>query len=334
MIIDLQNFICVERPYWRELETVLDKLEKRPELKLTLSQLERLHYLYQRASADLAKIMTFSAEPNTRVYLESLVARAFADIHETRNKSHRLAPLRWFFLTFPRTFRKHVRAFALCLIAMMVGSGFGAFVLAVDPDSKVVILPFPHLQGDPSDRVEQEETVNNDRLERSKASFSSYLMTHNTKVSIYTLAMGITWGIGTLMMLFYNGVILGAVALDYMMAGETLFLLGWLLPHGSIEIPAILIAGQSGLVLAGALIGWGDPISLRLRLRKIGGDLVTLIFGGALMLVWAGIVEAFFSQYHEPVLPYEIKIGFGVLELIVLFLFLAKSGQRSEKKKS
>jgi len=107
MIIDLQNFISVERPYWRELETVLDKLEKRPELKLTLSQLERFHYLYQRASADLAKIKTFSAEPNTRVFLESLVARAFGDIHETRNKAHRLAPLRWFFLTFPRTFRKH-----------------------------------------------------------------------------------------------------------------------------------------------------------------------------------------------------------------------------------
>jgi hypothetical protein len=71
-----------------------------------------------------------------------------------------------------------------------------------------------------------------------------------------------------------------------------------------------------------------------LRLRKIGGDLVTLIFGVALMLVWAGIVEAFFSQYHEPVLPYEIKIGVGVLELFILALFLGKSGRRSGKKKS
>ena len=56
-------------------------------------------------------------------------------------------------------------------------------------------------------------------------------MTHNIKVSIFTLALGMTWGIGTLIMLFYNGVILGAVALDYVLAGETTFLLGWLLPH-------------------------------------------------------------------------------------------------------
>ena len=158
-------------------------------------------------------------------------------------------------------------------------------------------------------------------------------MTHNTKVSIFTLAMGITWGIGTLILLFYNGVILGAVGLDYVLAGETPFLLGWLLPHGVIEIPAIILAGQSGLVLAGALIGWGESISLKTRLRKISGDLVTLILGVAVMLIWAGIVEAFFSQYHEPVIPYGVKIGFGLLELLLLVLFLARSGRRNRNSK-
>ena len=93
MIIDLQKFITEERPFWSELEAVLEKLEKRPELRLSLSRLERFHYLYQRVSGDLAKIKTFSAEPNTRVYLESLVARAFGEIHETRQTPHRFSPL-------------------------------------------------------------------------------------------------------------------------------------------------------------------------------------------------------------------------------------------------
>jgi uncharacterized membrane protein SpoIIM required for sporulation len=120
------------------------------------------------------------------------------------------------------------------------------------------------------------------------------------------------------------------VALDYVLAGETPFLLGWLLPHGVIEIPAIILAGQSGLVLAGALIGWGKSISLKARLRKISADLVTLIVGVAVMLIWAGIIEAFFSQYHEPVIPYGAKIGFGVLELFLLVLFLTMSGRREK----
>ena len=332
MIIDLAKFISEERPWWSELETVLDRLEKKPEVRLTLAQLERFHYLYQRASADLARISTFSAEPNTRSYLESLVGRAFGEIHESREKAHRLRPLQWFFVTFPQTFRKHVRAFWLCLLAIMVGAAFGGFTIIVDSSTKQILLPFSHLQGDPSEQVKKEEGVDTDRLKGAKTTFSSFLMTHNTKVAIFTLALGMTWGIGTLIMLFYNGVILGAVAVDYVLAGETPFLLGWLLPHGAVEIPAILLAGQAGIVLAGALIGWGQPISLRMRLRRISQDLVTLICGVALMLVWAGIIEAFFSQYHEPVMPYEIKIGFGVFELIMLAFFLGMAGRKKVPK--
>jgi uncharacterized membrane protein SpoIIM required for sporulation len=332
MIIDLQKFITEERRYWSELEAVLDRLEKKPEYRLTLGHLERFHYLYQRASADLAKISTFSAEPNTRRYLESLVGRAFGEIHETREKPHRLRPLYWFFTIFPQTFRKHIRAFWISLLAIMVGAAFGGFTIVVDSSTKQILLPFSHLQGDPSDRVKKEEGVDTDRLKGSKTTFSSFLMTHNTKVAIFTLALGMTWGIGTLIMLFYNGVILGAVAIDYILAGETSFLLGWLLPHGAVEIPAILLAGQAGIVLAGALIGWGKPISLRNRLRKISSDLVTLILGVALMLVWAGIIEAFFSQYHEPVMPYQIKIAFGVFELMILVLFLGRAGRSTERK--
>ncbi len=328
MIIDLQKFITEERPYWSELETVLDRLENKTGYRLKLRPLERFHYLYQRASADLAKISTFSAEPNTRLYLESLVGRAFGEIHESREKPHRLRPLHWFFTTFPQTFRKHIRAFWLSLLAIMVGAAFGAFTIIVDSSSKQILLPFSHLQGDPSDRVKNEEDVDTDRLKGAKTSFSSFLMTHNTKVAIFTLALGMTWGIGTLIMLFYNGVILGAVAVDYVLAGETSFLLGWLLPHGAVEIPAILLAGQAGIVLAGALIGWGKPISLRMRLRAVSNDLVTLICGVALMLVWAGIIEAFFSQYHEPVMPYYIKIAFGAFELIILTLFLGQAGRK------
>jgi uncharacterized membrane protein SpoIIM required for sporulation len=156
-------------------------------------------------------------------------------------------------------------------------------------------------------------------------------MTHNTQVSITAMGLGLTWGIGTIVLLFYNGVILGAVILDYVRADQSVFLAGWLLPHGSFEIPAILIAGQAGLLLGGALIGWGKRSNLRQRMREIGPDLVTLIVGVALLLVWAGIIEAFLSQYHEPAIPYSLKIAFGMLELCLLIFYLSRSGRNKPK---
>lgn len=309
--------------------------EDRTAHRMTMQQVKRFHYLYQRTSADLAKVMGLSAETDIRRYLESLVSRAYSEVHEIRTRSSRIRPFAWFFQTFPQTFRRHIRAFWLSVAVTMVGVLFGGMALSFDPEAKAVIMPFSHLQGDPSDRVAMEEKMGQDaedRLQGAKTRFSTYLMTHNTRVSILTFAMGMTWGIGTIILLFYNGIILGTVALDYILAGESVFLAGWLLPHGSIEIPAILLAGQAGFVLAGALIGWGKRLSLRQRLQHVFGDLVTLMFGLALMLVWAGIIEAFLSQYHAPVLPYSVKIGFGVVELIALCAFLTFAGKTTGTK--
>ncbi len=329
MIIDLQRFVAAEQPHWTQLERLLDRLEAEPTARLSLEQLTQFHQLYERASADLARITTFAAEPATRRYLENLVARAYSEIHETRDRRSRLQPLKWFLQTLPQTFRQHVRAFYLTIAITLAGCAFGGLALIFDPDSRHVTMAFGHDQMTPEERVRQEESATTDRLDGQKTSFSAYLMTHNTKVSIFTLALGMTWGVGTILMLFYNGVIMGAIAVDYIQAGQTKFLLGWLMPHGVIEIPAILIAGQAGLLLAHALIGWGTRAPLSARLRAISPDVATLIFGVALMLIWAGIVEAFLSQYHAPIMPYEVKIAFGSVELILLWLFLAKAGRNS-----
>jgi len=244
VIVDIRRFVASGDPYWRELDALVTDLETHTERRLTFDEAKRFHFLYKRASADLVRVDQLPYAAKVRSYLEPLVARAYAEIHETRVKGR----------------------------------------------------------------------------------FSAFLMTHNTKVAVLTLGMGVTWGLGTLVLLFSNGVMLGAVVVDYIVAGEARFVMGWLMPHGVIEIPAILIAGQAGFVLAWALIGRGSPLGVRMRLRAISDDLVTLIFGVAVLLVWAGIVESFFSQYHEPVLPYGLKIAFGLVELTLLSLFLAKSG--------
>jgi uncharacterized membrane protein SpoIIM required for sporulation len=336
MILNLPGFIEQERPYWDELEERLKWLEEHPEEQLPLAEVQRFHYLFERAAADLARLTTFASERELQAYLENLVARAYAETHESRRLSGVTlsAGMRYITQTFPATFRRHQKAFAVSVIATIVGVVFGALVVTLDPAKKPAIIPaqFSHVYGDPSERVAMEEQrAASDEGSGGHTQFSAMLMTHNTRVSINVLALGMTFGIGALIMLFYNGVILGAVAIDYVWAGETPFLLGWLLPHGVVEIPAILIAGQAAMVLASALIGWGNRLPLRRRLRDVAPDLMALIAGIAAMLVWAGLVEAFFSQYHEPIIPYAVKILFGCIELALLiwFLYRPKLGRDS-----
>src|SRR6185436_7265535 len=151
MIIDLQRFMTGERPYWTELESLLHKMEVEPKRVLDLNAVRRFHYLYERAAAGLAKINTFASEPDTRRYLESLLARAYGEIHETRDRQHRFSPLVWFFQTLPQTFRRHVRAFWLSVGITLLGALFGGFAVAYDPEAKSAIMPemFASHLGDP-----------------------------------------------------------------------------------------------------------------------------------------------------------------------------------------
>jgi uncharacterized membrane protein SpoIIM required for sporulation len=331
MIVNLERFIAEERVQWEKLEAILDKLATDHWYTLTLEEARELERLYQRASADLARLATFSAEPEARHYLEGLVARGYAEVHGGKSESTRFRPWKWLAQTLPQTFRRQAKAFTFSMVVTLVGVIFGGLAVAFDKEAKEVIMPFGHLLGDPSERVAKEEAADADRLDGRKANFSGELMTHNTKVTLTAAALGMSWGVGTLVLIFYNGVILGAVAVDYVMAGEVVFLLGWLLPHGIIEIPAILVGGQAGFVLAGALLGRGQSQRMAGRLRAVMPDVVTLCFGAAVMLVWAGIVEAFLSQYHEPVIPYWVKIAFGVIEGAGLLWYLGRAGRGAEK---
>jgi uncharacterized membrane protein SpoIIM required for sporulation len=305
---------------------VLDRLASPAAGRLTLDEVRRLHYLYERCSSDLARMTGCSMETASRRYLEALVARAYAEVHGTAAR-RRPAVWQWLASTLPQTFRKHAAAFWVAAAITVAGALLGVALLLADAGAKRVLMPFAALMEDPAKRVAQEESQQAGRLEGVKARFSAMLMTHNVRVTLTTLAMGMTWGIGSIVLLFYNGVILGAVAGDYVRAGQSTFLLGWLLPHGSVEIPAILLGGQAGLVLASALIGWGDSTRRGERMRAAAPDVLTIAGGAALLLVWAGIVEAFISQYHAPVLPYSLKIGFGVLELAALAVYLARAGR-------
>src|SRR5439155_20380074 len=178
----------------------------------------------------------------------------------------------------------------------------------------------------PEQRVHEEEQGKNQDLHstQSEAAFSGQLIRHNIQVALLTAALGVTFGIGTALLLFGNGVLLGAVAVRYTQQGFGLFVTAWLLPHGAFEIPSILIAGQAGFYLARLLLRRHEDRNMRQEMR----EWLLLIAGLAMRLVWAGIMEAFCSQHPAPVLPYGFKVGVGGAELVLLTIYLLLTGRR------
>ena len=332
MIADLKNFIEKERPYWQKLEFELKRITDGVADLSDLAYAKTLLSLFQRTSSDLARIQGFSAEPELRGYLENLVGTAYAEIHSVTRDSRGFRPWQWLTQTFPQTFRRQIWGFNISFTLTLVGALVGALLLMLDLDNRRSIYAFSYLADmTPRERVSMEETpVDHNRIDGHQATFSAQLMQNNITVSFFALALGSAWGLGTVVLLFFNGVQVGGVIYDYVQDGQSMFVAGWLLPHGSFEIPAILIAGQAGMILGRAIIGWGTAEDLRGRLRLILPEVATLAGGASVMLVWAGIVESFFSQYHAPIVPYSVKISFGTVELISVIAFFSLSGRKKE----
>ena len=128
---------------------------------------------------------------------------------------------------------------------------------------------------------------------------AAQIAANNIKVSLLTWGLGLTFGIGTVWLLVFNGVMLGAIAAACLRAGMLLPLLEFVVGHGSLELPAIWISGGAGLLMAEAMLFPGR-YSRSVELRLKGRSSVQIIVGIVPILLVAGAIEGFISPSDLP----------------------------------
>jgi uncharacterized membrane protein SpoIIM required for sporulation len=147
---------------------------------------------------------------------------------------------------------------------------------------------------------------------------SSAIMTNNLSVSFVTFAGGIVFGLGTFLALFENGMMLGVIGAACHHYDMSLKLWSFVAPHGSLELPSILIAGGAGFRLGHAMLfpgalRWKDSVA------RGGIEATRLVSGIIPLLVIAGTLEGFFSPSEAPV---WLKFTVGGLLFVLLNLWL------------
>ncbi len=335
-VMDWNDFIRAREGRWRQLDGLLTQVEKASLAKLSVREAELLFELYRLTSSDLNLVQTRTGRADLLDYLEQLVGRGYACLTPMRRANLLGAWWRIMRHDFPRTIRQQWRIFLLATVIMLGGAALGAVATALEPAMAGIFLPPEHLDQSAAERVAALE-----ELERSGASqvnttgqhavFSTFLFTHNIRVSVLCFALGLTLGIGTVALVFFNGAMLGALAWRYWQDGVFTFFIAWVGPHGSVELPCVLFAATAGLLMARCM--WRrDGQSIRTKLLAIRSELVTLVVGSATLLVLAGLVEGGFSQVNEPTLPYPFKIFVAgmLFSLLLAYLFALPVGPAQE----
>jgi uncharacterized membrane protein SpoIIM required for sporulation len=316
--MNINEFVSERKGEWDKLETIDKKIGSGQGLRITREELWDLGRLYAAAVADLSllKSSPLGLDSNNEVitYLNSLVIRVHGTIY---GKPHfRWSSVADFVLGgFPEAFREN-RVYVAVAAGILFLSGLAGFLLGLqEPGFIELLVPEGIIS-----RVESGKVWFND-LYAVAPMASSSLMTHNISVTFLAFAAGITFGIGTVYLLVLNGLLLGAVGALCYQHGLSLELWAFVIPHGSVELSAVFIAGGGGLVIGHALIDPGPYVrSQFLAVRS--KQAVKLVLGCVPLLVLAGLIEAFFSP--SPLPPwFKIVVGGHLFCLLMALLFLS-----------
>ena len=305
------SWIEKRKPYWQKLETLVAAGSPGVK-KLGHDELQELSLLYRQTAADLAAIRQDPSSVHFARYLNQLMARA----HNIIYAGHRASPwgiVYFFARDYPRAFRRNVRYVALAIAVFVVGGLTGAALTLQDPDYKLEFMSPQMLQ-----KIERKEMWT-DRIISVKPRASGAIMTNNMSVSFMAYAAGITAGLGTLYMMYFNGLLMGVIGVACAFAGMSLSLWSFVAPHGALELPAIFIAGGAGFKIAHGLLFPG-MLPRRDSLAAAGREATSLVLGIVPLLIVAGVIEAFVSPTGIPIVL-KFAMSAALFTLLNVYLF-------------
>lgn len=285
-----KRWLKEQEPQWQRLEMLLQKSEPAT-LLLPPEEIRELGLLYRGVINDLARAQSQPEASHLEPYLNNLVQRCHGRVYERPPASWK--DLANFFLRdFPRCFRRNFALIALAFVLFVAGALVAMLTVHFNPKTETYFLPPSVIQQ--LDRG----TLWTDTMQ-ANPSESSFLMTNNIRVAFNAFTFGILFGIGTLLLMFHNGLFAFGGPLQVCFRhGMGWKLLNFMLAHGVIELTTIFIAGGAGMMIGFALLFPGE-LARWDAVRQKSKDAILLIAGCVPLLVIAGIIEGMISLNHD-----------------------------------
>lgn len=313
------TFIEQNQRKWQEFEHLLDGQVSDP---------EKLNELFVQVTDDLSFARTFYPNRSVRVYLNGLAQKIFFHIYKTK-KSRRSNFVEFWTDTLPRLIYDARHDMRLSLFIFSLCIAIGMLSCWAEPSFLKTILGPDYVQ------MTEENIKSGDPMAvyKEAGEFNMFLgiTLNNIKVAFITFVMGIFYAIGTVGMLIYNGIMLGAFQFFFIEKGlfRESFLAVWL--HGAFEISSIVIAGAAGLTLGRGLVFPGTLTrerSFQLAARRG----MSLMIGVVPLFIFAGFTESYLTRHTNAPDWLRAFFIFSCFTIVVFYFVLyprwkAKKGQ-------
>lgn len=301
------KFIEQNKQKWREFERTLESNKKDP---------DKLSDLFVQITDDLSFSRTFYPNRSVRVYLNHLAQKVFYNIYKNRKTKGRKF-LRFWTDDLPQIMFEARKDLLIAFVLFLFAFAIGAVSTYMNPEFPRVIL------GDMYVDMTIENIKNGDPMavyKNDNELISALSITQNNlRVAFFTFVGGVFFMIGTIGVMLYNGIMVGAFQMFFAMQDSYAFkeslLTIWI--HGTLEISAIILAGAAGLTLGRGLVFPGTYS--RVQAFQVSARRgVKMLLGIFPIFIIAGFIEGFVTRHTET--PDIIR---GVFIILCLFFVLA-----------
>ena len=321
-----QRFVALHQARWEAFRAQALQFERGGLRRLSGRELITFAAAYRAVAADLARARTYGVDHRVLAYLERIVGAGHNALYGARGV--RRTPLRRALLRDLPAAAYRARLLVALAFALFAFPGIAGYVLVRERPTIVhEILPDEMIA-----RAEAgaEQRAAGRGYAEAPSPFlplvASSIIANNVQVAFGAFAFGITAGIGTVVLLLFNGLFFGAVLGMFANYGLAGWLLTFVAGHGVLELTAIFLAAAAGLLIGRAILAPGD-LARRDALVVFGRHAVQLVMLAAILLLLAGTIEGLLSASGAPA---AFKLGVcGASALLVLLLGLA--GRRQAK---
>lgn len=313
-----KEFVTRRKPDWDRLVTLTDAAEISIG-SLSGWEIREFGRLYRRVAGDLAYVRTHSANRALESFLNDLLARGHGVLYRHPRASFLQGVVSFFREAASSVRRRKVFVFAA------IGVTFATAVFAgnaVRRDEQLLDAVLPaELHG----ALEQWKSREfGERSAEEGFGMTGFYILNNTRVALMVAAGGVTFGLASLYVLYFNGAMLGAFIVEMDKVGGLGHFISGIAAHGVSELGGVFIGGGAGLLMGYSLINPGRRTRSQ-ALRRAGRDAMYLI-GLSVVMIWvAAPIEAWVSFVGSvPVLLKLAIAGLSLVGWLVLFTYVGR----------
>ena len=312
--MDIDRFIATNEPMWTRLAE-LSFQARRKVRKMSGDEIDELLYLYQRCSSQLSFARTEYRDIALNTRLTMLVAEARVAIYGTKSRGFK-SLLQFFSHRFPAAVWHMRRSVLVAALVTFVPAIIMAVWLSNSPRALDVAAP------EALRTAYVEEEFEDYYSAAPAAQFSTEVLVNNIRVSFLVFALGILLCIPGVYILVLNGANVGVAAGLFHAADQAPRFYGLILPHGLLELAAVVIAGAAGLRLGWAIVAPGD-LTRPAAVAAQGSRSAVVVLGLTVAFIVAGLIEGFVTPSS---LPTSIRVGIGAAVFITFVTYIVTRG--------